>query len=107
MYLAYITCTDYLEAKKIALNLLENRLIACANVITNIDSFYWWNGQIENQKETLLLCKTNKQKINSIKKTVKEIHSYEVPAIEFIEIKDSDKDYEKWIEKELKIMNFK
>ncbi len=102
MHLVYITCGGVKEAKKIAFELLKKRLIACANIVPRIDSFYWWNGRIESAKEALLLCKTARQKIPGIKKLVKKIHSYDVPCIEFIEISGQNKEYFDWLNGELK-----
>lgn len=102
MHLVYITCSSQKEAKKIALALLKKRLIACANIVPRIDSFYWWNGKIKSAKETLLLAKTSREKIQKIKIEAKKLHSYKVPCIEFVRIFDQDKEFATWMKKELK-----
>lgn len=99
--LVYITCKDEKEAKKIAEHLLLQKLISCAN-ITKINSMYWWQGDIKDEKEALLLCKSFDKKYKQLEKEVKEIHSYEVPAVMEIPIESISKEYEKWSEKELK-----
>ena len=58
LILIYVTCVSKKEAKQIARNLIEHKLIACANIIGNIESIYSYNGEICNDNETLLLLKT-------------------------------------------------
>lgn len=99
IYLTFITCRDKKEAKKIALSLLEKRLIACANIVPKIESYFQWKGKIEHANEALLLCKTTEKKITQVEREVKRMHSYELPAIEFMEISAS-KEYANWVEKE-------
>lgn len=102
MYLVYIICKNEKEAKKIALALLKKRFIACANVVPKIHSMYWWGEKIQSSAESLLLCKTSKEKISSVKKEVKKMHSHKVPCIDFFKIVDADSDYLQWLKKELK-----
>lgn len=99
--IVYITCFSFSQAKKIASHLLSLRLVACANIVPKIHSLYLWKGKIAKQNESLLLCKTTKKFTRKIKKEVKEKHSYETPCIEFIEVFDQNKEYAKWLEKEL------
>src|SRR5262245_13494172 len=54
------------DAEKVARTLLEERLIACANLLKGVSSFYWWEGKIENSAETLLVLKTPVSKINNL-----------------------------------------
>ena len=102
MYIVYITCKNLQEAKKIAKHLLEKRLIGCANIIPSIISMYWWRGKIENEKESLILCKTSKKLISKVKAETKKIHSYNIPCIEFIKVADQNKNYSKCFESEFK-----
>lgn len=100
MVLVYITCKNKAEAKKISLALLKKRLIACSNIFP-IASMYWWNKKIINDKEYVILAKTTEKNYKKIEKEVKKIHSYKIPAIIKINAK-TNKDYEKWVKKEVK-----
>jgi len=60
-------------------------------------SLYWWNGKIEEAKETVLIAKTTKKLFSRLSKKVKSIHSYSVPCILQIEITDGNKEYVKWL----------
>ena len=105
MILVYIVCTDDFEAKKIAKTLLQKKLIACANILDKIESLYFWpegSNDIEESKESLLLVKSIKNKYDQINTEIKNIHSYEVPAIFSINIDKVDYKYFEWLKNQLK-----
>ena len=77
----YITTSGEEESKKIGKTLVEEKLAACVNIIPSIESIYLWKGEIEADEESLLIAKTKVETIDKIIKKVKEIHSYETPAI--------------------------
>lgn len=91
------TCADKIEARKIAMMLLNKKLAACIQ-ITNIESFYVWNDEICNDDEKLLTIKTKKENFEKIKRKIKEIHSYDLPEIICIDITDASKKYLKFID---------
>ena len=97
--LCFVTCSSPEEARKIADSLLEKRLIACANILTGVESHYLWKGKLEKGSEALLILKTGKGLQAKVEKEIKKLHSYELPVIEFFDVKTS-KVVEKWIEKE-------
>ncbi len=99
MTLVYITCKDEKEAKKISMNLLKKRLIACANVFP-IKSMYWWQNKIVNDNENAIFAKTNSKNFDKIVKEVEKMHSYQVPCIVKLDAKSSKK-YENWANSEL------
>lgn len=101
MILVYVTCKDTEEAKKISKNLLEKRLIACANMFP-INSMYWWEEKMNEDEEVALILKTKKEKFGEIKKEIKKVHSYKVPCILSFDIKQCDEDFLNWIKKEIK-----
>ncbi len=96
----FITTRDLEEAGKISRALLEKRLVSCCNIVPGIESLYWWKGKIEKENEALIILKTRKGKIDKIIEEVKKIHSYEVPAIDFLDIEGGNREFLEWIEKE-------
>lgn len=96
-----ITCSSKREANKIKKVLLEERKVACVNLIPGVDSFFWWKGKIDSSLEVLLLAKTKKKMLKEIITLVKRIHSYEVPEIIALPIIGGNKNYLKWIEREV------
>ena len=94
----FITAKDIVEAKTISDQLLEKKLIACANIIEGVQSVFWWQGKIDQAKETLIVLKSKQDLFKKIVKTVKAHHSYEVPEIIALPIIDGNPDYLKWID---------
>jgi periplasmic divalent cation tolerance protein len=93
----FCTCKEE-EAKKIAGNLIEKRLIACASML-NVSSLFWWNGKVEEEKESLLIMKSREDKWENIRDSIKEMHSYEIPEIIAVPVKYGLDDYFKWVDK--------
>ncbi|WP_342305487.1 divalent-cation tolerance protein CutA [Methanolobus sp. ZRKC5] len=91
----YTTTKDKEEAKRIASKLVEQKLAACANM-NPIDSVYIWKGKIESEREIALSVKTTSSKVDSVIECIKNMHSYELPAIISWKI-SGEKEYLKWI----------
>jgi periplasmic divalent cation tolerance protein len=98
--LLYITCPNETEGREIARYLVEKKLAACVNIIPGVQSFYGWEGNVADAKEVLLLCKTLSQNIPAIVDAVKQLSSYDLPAISAIPIFGGNPDYLAWIAKE-------
>ena len=78
---------------------MNKRLIACANIVSGIDSKFWWNGKINTAKEFLVILKARCSFFKKIEKEVKRLHSYEVPEIIAIPIIAGSREYLGWIGK--------
>ncbi len=98
--LGYITCGSREEAERIARALLEERLIACANILDGLLSLYRWQGELARDRETLLLVKTRRPLVEAVIRTVRAEHSYECPCITFLPLAAGDPDYLAWIDQE-------
>lgn len=85
------------EAKKITQTLLQEKLVACVNIIKSVESFFWWEGKIDNANEILLVIKTLEKNIPFVIKRIKELHSYTVPEIVALPIIGGNSDYLRWI----------
>ncbi len=97
-----VTCGSEDEALKIANALVEERLAACANLISPIRSIYRWEGKIWDEKEWLLIIKTQSHRFEELEKRVKSLHSYSVPEIISIPIVEGSQPYLKWLEEMVK-----
>ncbi len=105
--IVYITASGVEEAEKIAIILLEEKIIACANIIPLMQSIYWWEGDLEEDYESVLLVKTKSKLVDKVIDRVKEIHSYKTPCALEIKIKKGSKEYFYWMENALKRTNDK
>jgi periplasmic divalent cation tolerance protein len=85
------------EAGKIAQKLLEERLIACANLLPGVTSLYWWENKINRDGETLMVMKTLRKNVAKLLRRVKELHSYKVPEFLTLSVHEGNPDYVKWV----------
>ena len=92
------TCPEK-EVENLTGPLLEEKLVACVNVINGISSRYWWKDKLEKDNESLLLMKTKTSLVDTLISRIKELHSYEVPEVIVLNIEKGNPDYLKWIEK--------
>lgn len=96
----YITCENSSEAKMIAKDLVGSRIAACANIIPGMESVYWWNDEINEGTETILVLKIRATDFGVLEKRVLELHSYDCPCIVALPIEQAGADYTKWLIKE-------
>jgi periplasmic divalent cation tolerance protein len=94
----FVTCGSEEEALKIAHSLVEERVAACVNLVSPVRSIYRWEGKIWDEKEWLLIIKTQKERFEELEKKVKSLHSYSVPEIIGLPITEGSSAYLKWLE---------
>jgi periplasmic divalent cation tolerance protein len=99
-HIVYITASSREEAEKISRVLLEERLIACANIFDPVTSLYWWKGEIRKDAEALLIAKTKESLVDQLIERVKALHSYECPCIVSFPLAKGNPDFLKWISEE-------
>ncbi|MFN3742398.1 MAG: divalent-cation tolerance protein CutA [Anaerolineales bacterium] len=96
--IAVITTTDTLEeAQRIAHYLVEQRLVACAQ-ISSIESYYRWKDQVEHAQEYRLLLKTTEARYPEVEQAIRRFHSYELPAIFALPVSQAFSEYVRWVE---------
>lgn len=102
MRLLYVVTKNKEEAQLIARNLVGHRLVACANIIDSISSIYHWQGEVVEDNETLLILKTRANNFDEIVRKIKDIHSYECPAILSLAVDGAFAPYLQWLHGECK-----
>ncbi len=95
--MVYVTTSNKMEAEKIAKTLLNERLIACANIIGPVASHFHWNGKIDYQEEYVMIMKSRADLFRDLEERVRALHSYEVPEVVAVPIVDSSKEYFDWM----------
>jgi periplasmic divalent cation tolerance protein len=96
----FITTATAEEAQRIANILVSGRKAACVNIVPQVHSRFWWQGQIDSADEVLLIVKTREALLDELIGLVKENHSYEVPEIVALPIVGGNPDYLQWLDDE-------
>lgn len=93
-----VTTANKTEAEKITQALLNAKLIACANIISPVTSFFHWKNQIDQAEECLIVMKSRMDLFPELQATVKRLHSYEVPEILALPIVEGSRAYLSWLQ---------
>jgi periplasmic divalent cation tolerance protein len=94
----FVTTSSPAEARKIGRALVEEKLVACANIIPQIRSIYRWQNKVHDEPEALMVLKTRSGRIQKIIKKVQSLHSYSVPEIIAVPVVAGSKEYLSWID---------
>lgn len=98
--LVYATFPDKACAERIATTLLEERLIACANLLGGVTSLYRWEGAITASSEWAMLAKTQQHRVQDCIRRIGEQHPYQCPAIIALPIAAGDGTFLSWVASE-------
>lgn len=91
------TAPDLAEAERIARALLDERLIACANLLPGVVSVYRWEGEVRRDGEALLLMKTRRGAVARLKERLPGLHPYAVPELLVCGVEDGLAPYCGWV----------
>ena len=97
LVLILVTASSQQEGLNIARSLVNSRLAACVNIMSDLRSIYRWEGKIWDEGEFLLLIKTRRALFDKIEAKVKKYHSYEVPEIIAVPIIQGSETYLNWL----------
>ena len=87
------------EAVTIAKTLVENKLAGCVQFM-KISSVYFWENELQEDNEYLLLIKHTPEKIEMVHETITQLHPYETPEIVSVKTQKVNSDYFQWLLKE-------
>ena len=106
-YVIVLTCcASQEEAEKIVQKVLKARLIACANIVPGLKSFFWWQGKIPQAAEVMVVMKTRKKYFKELSEWIQTDHSYQVPEIIALNIDEAHKEYLDWIHEETELADW-
>ncbi|MDB1135793.1 divalent-cation tolerance protein CutA [Candidatus Anaplasma sp. TIGMIC] len=97
----YVTMPDHDTACKISSELLNHRLISCANTFSNVTSMYLWNGELNTDTECVTIMKTLTHLCERAMQKIQELHPYDVPAVFSIPVKDCSQAFLDWMSSSL------
>jgi len=98
MLLAFSTFGSEEEAARVVRTLVEERLIACGNLIPGVRSLYRWQGKLADEREVVAIMKTRKQDWAVLLSRLHELHSYDTPELVAVRIAAGAPKYLAWLE---------
>jgi len=102
LVLLYVPCRDEEEAASLGRRLVEEGLAACANVVGTIRSFFFWEGELAEEREALLLAKTEKDLFPRVEEFLLAHHSYSLPAILALPVLGVNEGFREWVREVLR-----
>jgi periplasmic divalent cation tolerance protein len=85
------------EAERLVRALLERRLIACGTILPEARSLYRWNNAIADEREVVVLLKTNRARVEALEAAFEELHPYKVPELLALPVAAGLQKYLGWI----------
>jgi periplasmic divalent cation tolerance protein len=93
----FTTFPDQETARRIVRTLVDERLIACGNLVPGVESIYRWKGDVETANEVFAVLKTEQARYVGLEGRLKELHPYEVPECIMLRVRDGLPDYLRWL----------
>ncbi len=97
MMIVLTTTPNAEEAEDLARKIIEEKLAACVQVLPEMKSLYFWENEVQNDSENLLLIKTLAEKFAELERFIQAHHSYDVPEIVALESSEVSGKYFNWM----------
>ncbi len=94
--LCLTTVSSEEDAARIARHLVETKAAACVSIVSPVRSFYSWKGEIQDEREWLLLIKTARPAAE-LRDALRAVHPYEVPELLAFPASFADEAYARWV----------
>ena len=98
----FVTTGSMEEAERIASELLDRKLVACANSLPGVTSLFWWQGELDRADEVLVVMKTRAEHLDEVTALVNELHSYDVCEVIALPIVGGSKAYLDWVDESVR-----
>jgi periplasmic divalent cation tolerance protein len=93
-----VTCSGKEEAERISESLVARGLAACVNVLPGCVSIYRWEGEVQHDKEALMIIKSRRSRFAELEACVRELHSYDVPEVIAVDLSAASRGYLNFLE---------
>ena len=93
----FVTAPSLNVGRKLASAALNQRLVACANLIPKLESHYWWQGKLESSSEVLVVFKTTRDCVEALEKCILQNHPYDTPEFIALALDSGNEKYLEWI----------
>lgn len=92
-----VTGPDREQLVRLGRALVDERLIACLNVVDRVTSVYRWEGEVCEESEALGVLKTTAARSDAVERRIRELHPYAVPEVLFIPVAAGSPPYLDWV----------
>lgn len=92
-----VSVPDEGEGLRIARLLVEEKLIACGSLVPGVTSVFRWEGEVREEREHLLVLKSDTSRTAGILRRIPEVHPYDVPEVLVLEVESGHEPYLRWI----------
>jgi periplasmic divalent cation tolerance protein len=97
-FVVLVTAPEGAPAETLARTLVSEGLAACVNRVPGLRSTYRWQGQLQDDAETLLVIKTTAAAYPALERRIRELHPYEVPEVIALPIVRGSEPYLSWLD---------
>ena len=101
MKIIYTTIDNKENAEKLAEELTKTGLVACTNIM-NATSVYTWKGEVTKENECVMIVKTRKDLVDQVIEKIRELHPYDLPVMDVIDVEKNNEGVEEWLNKATK-----
>ena len=95
-FIALVTAPDLKTARRLAQAALKAQLVACANLVSKIESRYWWQGKLEVGNEVLMILKTTRRNLPKLEKLMISLHPYDTAEFVALPVSGGSQRYLDW-----------
>ena len=85
------------DAARLAHTLVEERLVACINILPVMESVYRWEGRIDQSRERQIVMKTVRERVEELKRRLEELHPFDVPELLVVPVSGGGDRYLAWV----------
>ncbi|MBX9568409.1 MAG: divalent-cation tolerance protein CutA [Candidatus Obscuribacterales bacterium] len=93
---AFVTCANG-KSREIARTLVEEKLVACVNIIPTVTSIYFWDNAVQEDSEELMVLKTTADAWHKLQARIKSLHPYDLPEMIYFPIQGGYEPYLNWL----------
>ena len=98
----FSTFPDPAKAADVARTLVAENLCACVNLVESVRSIYRWQGAVSDDRETLAIIKTTRERFETLRARLVSLHPYEVAEVIALPVEAGHPPYLAWVSDETK-----
>lgn len=92
-----VTAPDPAVARAIARAWVDERLVACVNLVPGVTSVYRWEDRVEESSEVLMIAKTSAERVPALEASLSKLHPYDVPEFVVLAAQHVAPAYARWL----------